>query len=123
MLRSVAVPGWGQWANGKRIKAGLVAGSEGYLLYRAVDWARVERQSTGADQENAGAHRRDFTWWTVLVGALSMGDAYIDAQLGEFDVEFTPQDRSGEPTMKSLSSWPEPSPGPVIRLALRLRLP
>lgn len=107
MLRSVAVPGWGQWANGRHVKALVVAAGEGYLLWRAVDYGRQEqakaREAWAASDPAARAeltgrhsvlasHRRDFTWWSVFAGLLSMGDAYVDAQLGKFDAEFKPQD-------------------------------
>jgi hypothetical protein len=106
MVRSVAVPGWGQWTNGRHVKAVLVAAGEGYLLWRAVDYGRQEqakwREARAAtdpgeqeklDQRHRalGSHRRDFTWWSVFAGLLSMGDAYVDAQLGNFDAEFQPQ--------------------------------
>jgi hypothetical protein len=106
MLRSVLVPGWGQWANGRHVKAAVVAVGEGYLLYRAVDYGRQERakwREAGAATDPVkkgelerrhlalGSHRRDFTWWSVFAGLLSMGDAYVDAQLGNFDAEFEPQ--------------------------------
>ena len=106
MLRSVVVPGWGQWANGRHVKAAVVAVGEGYLLVRAVDYGRQERakwREAGAATDPVekgklerrhlalGSHRRDFTWWSVFAGLLSMGDAYVDAQLGNFDAEFEPQ--------------------------------
>jgi hypothetical protein len=106
MLRSVAVPGWGQWANGRHVKAAVVAVGEGYLLWRAVDYGRQEQakwREAGAATDPVeqgklerrhlalGSHRRDFTWWSVFAGLLSMGDAYVDAQLGNFDAEFEPQ--------------------------------
>jgi hypothetical protein len=111
MLRSVVVPGWGQFANRKYMKAGVVAAGEGYLLWRAIDWGRKEKvakrevirhQDDPAlayhyqlEANYAGSRRRDFTWWTIFAAALSMGDAYVDAKLGaHFDAEFKPQDTS-----------------------------
>lgn len=106
MLRSVAVPGWGQWANGRHVKAAVVAAGEGYLLWRAADYGRQERVRFRQARDTVdpaakerleqkhralGAHRRDFTWWSVFAALLSMGDAYVDAQLGDFDAEFQPQ--------------------------------
>ena len=108
MLRSVVVPGWGQWANHRHVKALVVAVGESYLLYRAIDWRRQEMHAQTlarrypdatidylAEAEHASTHRRDFTWWTIFAGAFSMGDAYVDAQLGRhFDAQFKPQDAS-----------------------------
>ena len=112
MLRSVVVPGWGQWANHRHVKALVVAAGEGYLIYKAFDWGHVEHNYNVLAGENAGnlavqyfyqseaqdaaSHRRDFTWWTIFAGVLSMGDAYVDAQLGRhFDAQFKPQNQSG----------------------------
>jgi len=130
MLRSVAVPGWGQWANGKHLKAGVVALGEGYLLFRAVDWGRVEGDAKNlarrhaddpalaafyrSEEDKAASHRRDFTWWSIFAAALSMGDAYVDAQLGNFDVEFRPQDQAAVPARAK---------GPSMSVALRWNLP
>jgi hypothetical protein len=106
MLRSVAVPGWGQWTNGRHVKAAVVVAGEGYLLWRAVDYGGQEQakwREAGAATDPVlqdklyqrhralASHRRDFTWWSVFAGLLSMGDAYVDAQLGDFDAEFQPQ--------------------------------
>jgi hypothetical protein len=107
MLRSVMFPGWGQWANRRPVKAAVVAAGEGYLLWRAVDYGRQERAKFAearaavdplelarldGQHRVLAAHRRDFTWWSVFAGLLSMGDAYVDAQLGNFEAEFKPQD-------------------------------
>lgn len=109
MFRSAAVPGWGQWTNGKHLKAIVVAAGEGYLIGRAIDYGRKEKRAERRAREAAddpglearfqeerrylASHRRDFTWWSAFAAVLSMGDAYVDAQLGPFDAEFEPQDR------------------------------
>lgn len=131
MLRSVLVPGWGQWTNGKRLKALVVAGSEGYLIYRAVDWGRIERNAVSlTEEEHAAMRRRDFTWWSIFAGALSMGDAYVDAHLRNFDVEFKGQDPggsggsgsdTGEDSGRSSSSGGRRSA--ELRAAVRYRFP
>jgi hypothetical protein len=115
MLRSVVVPGWGQWTNGKHAKALIVAAGEGYLLYRAFDWSRKEHEAVDkASRDRAASHRKDFTWWSVFAGILSMGDAYVDAQLGNFDQEFKPQDQSAARFRNSDLAF---------RVGLTLRLP
>jgi hypothetical protein len=116
MLRSVVIPGWGQWTNGKHLKAVIVAVGEGYLIYRAVDYGRQEQAATtAAEKDYAASKRRDFTWWTIFAAALSMGDAYVDAQLGrQFDKEFTPQDQS---------VLQRRDDGLLLRVGLGVRLP
>jgi len=104
MLRSVLIPGWGQWSNGHKVKAAGVALGESYFIYRAIDEgreedelrARARKEPDRADEWNraadrSAAHRRDFTWWSVFAVLLSMGDAYVDAVLGPIDDEFEPQ--------------------------------
>jgi hypothetical protein len=106
MLRSVLVPGWGQWANGKHLKAIVVAGGEGYLIYRAVHAGRLESDARDqakrdpdretawlAEADKFNEERRKYTWWGIFAVVLSMGDAYVDAHLRGFDVEFEPQDQ------------------------------
>lgn len=130
MLRSIVVPGWGQWTNGRRLKAAVVAAGEGYLVWRAVDYGRQEREKGRearlAASEPAlqakllerkryyGSRRRDFTWWSIFAAVLSMGDAYVDAQLGAFDPEFVPQDGTGGFVTDRL---------PDIRVGWKFRLP
>lgn len=104
MFRSVLFPGWGQWTNGRHLKAAIVFGAEGYLIYRATraglrerdarDAARREPALEGfwlAEAERHNAERRDYTWWTVFALIMSMGDAYVDAVLGDFDAELEPE--------------------------------
>lgn len=109
MMRSIAVPGWGQLANGRPWKALLIAAGETYFIWRAVHYGREERELRGkagkhpedsfdrADlvrrADYAGDRRRDSVWWAVFSAVFSMGDAYVDAHLGrDFEVEFEPQD-------------------------------
>jgi hypothetical protein len=105
MMRSAAVPGWGQLTNRKVWKAAVVAGAEGYLLARLVrhESARrdaLERSRDEPDQaafwearaERERMRRNDFTWWTALAVFISMGDAFVDAHLRYFDAEFDAMD-------------------------------
>jgi len=130
MLRSLVVPGWGQWANRKRVKAIVVAAGEGYLIWRAIDYGRLEQRKKEAARDAsanpalqtellgnsryAASRRRDFTWWTIFAAVLSMGDAYVDAHLGRFDPEFEPQDGSGGFVLDRTDGF---------RLGVRWRLP
>ncbi len=104
MARSALIPGWGQAKNAKWLKALIVAGIEGAFFERLVfengrvHYYRDRAAELPAEQEGKRAyyeakverhedHRRDFIWWTSLAVALAMGDAYVDAQLRDFDVE------------------------------------
>ena len=133
MLRSVVIPGWGQATNHKYLKAALAAGGEGYLIYWAAHWRNREQDYQALADENAGSYalnyyyqyladqagasRRDYTWWTIFATVLSMGDAYVDAQLGRrFDAQFKPQEQS----VRIAGTLP---PTFAVQLGLSLKLP
>ncbi|MEO6461668.1 MAG: DUF5683 domain-containing protein [Candidatus Eisenbacteria bacterium] len=108
MARSAVVPGLGQWTNGRRIKAVLVAGGEvaaGIQLAGALrdtdDAIDRERAALAAgDEATAGLARADYdrafdrratwAWVTATAVALAMLDAYVDAHLLQFDADFGP---------------------------------
>jgi hypothetical protein len=111
MLRSAAVPGWGQLYNRKYLKAAGVVAGEGLLAYQAWNEFRkendaVERLETllesGSDpsdpayiavDEEREAHRNrkiNWIWWGLAAHLLSMMDAYVDAHLATFDADFGP---------------------------------
>ncbi len=102
MLYSAAFPGGGQLYNGKYLKAGLVAGIQGYLIYAAVhndsrrqDFRELaENASSPGDQALYEARSRDYKdrlnndiWWIGITAGLSMIDAYVDAHLHDFESE------------------------------------
>lgn len=104
MFRSTLIPGWGQLANGKRIKAAVVLGAEGYLIYRGMRARQRESDALAAAEKDPSREalwlaeatvwneeKRDYAWWTLFAVILSMGDAYVDAHLRGFDTEFDPE--------------------------------
>ncbi|MBI5708944.1 MAG: hypothetical protein HZC42_01370 [Candidatus Eisenbacteria bacterium] len=127
MLRSVALPGWGQLHNGSWLKALVLGGGEIALGVGIVgDWRSLDRLSREAeaarvagdrDAENAavaGYNRRlarvvGREWllggWMVY----TLMDAYVDANFRGFHVEF-----------KHDPALPEGAPAPAgVRLSLR----
>jgi len=104
MLRSVAVPGWGQWHNGARLKAGVIAGVEGvYVAKLFADHSKLNdldanvhaarASGNAAAEEIAVAAYNDRSnkfiahqWWLGAILAYSMLDAYIDANFRNFHV-------------------------------------
>lgn len=98
LLRSAAVPGWGQFYNDEPLKGlaygTLQAGLLGWTLYEN-DRARNAREMyelTGDPEwdEAAGDHRdrcRSLVWYTAGAWVLSMLDAYVDAWLFGFEAE------------------------------------
>lgn len=98
LLRSAAMPGWGQFYNERPVK-GLVLGAlELGLLALLVDEhvraesARDEFLESGdpgdeADYETHRERRLDLIWLTAASWLYGMMDAYVDAHLFAFDHE------------------------------------
>ena len=97
LLRSVVVPGWGQWTNGKKQKAAIVVAIEGYFFTKALIW-RSRALDRAHEWENscldgscdsqaftsyssARDKRNYFYWLTGFTVFVSMFDAYADAYL------------------------------------------
>ncbi len=111
MLRSAAVPGWGQVYNNKYWKAGVVVAGEGFLAWNALrelhreneaidHQAAVEQAGYGPGDPqyidavlNVETHRNrkiTWIWWGVAGHLLTMVDAYVDAHLASFEADFGP---------------------------------
>ncbi|MDZ7261556.1 MAG: DUF5683 domain-containing protein [candidate division KSB1 bacterium] len=86
MLRSLAFPGWGQWYNGKKFKALIAFGAESALLANAIYLNQKVVASTGWEEREFYINNRNLSvWWLLGTILLSMADAYVDAQLANFD--------------------------------------
>jgi hypothetical protein len=115
LLMSTAVPGWGQLANGKRIKGILCfATGAGLLGKYLIEDRRADRALERAglattnseylyyyDQYSAHFERKDdMIWWAAFFWLYAMIDAYVDAHLVGFDDGF-----EGEPEGDRLRPW------------------
>lgn len=112
LMRSVAVPGWGQFYNGKYLKSVVIFGAESFFIYKAAHWwIETEDQydlvqSLPEDQQASAfslyqsyrGKRNDYLWLTALSVFVSMFDAYVDAHLSGFDVDLTPEFEDGKPS-------------------------
>ena len=103
LWRSVAFPGWGQLYNKKYFKAGLAFGAEvTFLTLMAIEWKRTDDQKKIFDslplshpdkqyEYNLYKYYRDqrslYLWSSLATIFISMFDAYVDAQLYDFDKE------------------------------------
>ncbi|MBC7187323.1 MAG: hypothetical protein H5U38_09845 [Calditrichaeota bacterium] len=86
MVRSLLVPGWGQWYNGKKWKAALAFGAEAGLAANAVVQNQyLQRAEDPAAREYYLSNRNTSNWILALVVLLSMLDAYVDAHFSDFD--------------------------------------
>jgi len=90
MLRSLAFPGWGQFYNTKYVKALLVFGIEtGLALSASYQNDQMRRYDKKGDTEAAKFFRNDrnrLLWWLAGFILFSMGDAYVDAHLFDYDI-------------------------------------
>ncbi|MBN2010294.1 hypothetical protein JW960_13195 [candidate division KSB1 bacterium] len=86
MIRSIIVPGWGQFYNGKRFKAMLICGIQVGTLARSVVYNQLYQNSTiDEDKEFYLNLRNQSTWFLAGSVIYSMLDAFVDAQLSTFD--------------------------------------
>lgn len=101
LLRSLALPGWGQLYNKKYFKAVIIAGGEGVLLGTAlVEWKRAADAKKDLSQpasirlEDYRLHvnnRNLFLWLYAAATVFSMLDAYVDAHLSQDTGEGVPK--------------------------------
>lgn len=93
LLRSLAVPGWGQLYNKKYLKAVIVAGGQGVLLGTAiVEWKRATDAKNDTslpaferleDYRLHTNNRNMLLWLYAAAAVVSMLDAYVDAHLSQ----------------------------------------
>lgn len=105
VLRSAAIPGWGQLYNESYFKVPVVVGLTGFLVWGIItehanyrDYA-VLYDASITDENPAGdlrhkrfrefyRDRRDtYGWWLLVTYLLQLADAYVDAALFSFDVD------------------------------------
>jgi hypothetical protein len=78
----VAFPGWGQWYNGKRQKAGVYFGVESYFITKSLIWRHRARAAANLTEFSHARDRRNyFTWLAGVTIFISMFDAYADRYL------------------------------------------
>jgi hypothetical protein len=106
LFRSIAFPGWGQFYNGKYFKSTVVFGTETtFITLAVIEWGRRNEHKRNFErlpqnhpdkawefeQFRFYEDRRNlFLWITTGIVFLSMFDAYVDAQLYNFDKEKVP---------------------------------
>lgn len=104
VLRSAIVPGWGQFYNESYWKVPIVLGLGGFLAYGMIQehdsYSEYADLYAASITEEAPAgnlrlkqfrefyrNRRDtYGWWLLVTYLLQLADAYVDAQLFNFDV-------------------------------------
>lgn len=88
LVRSLLIPGWGQWHNGRRLKATLVLGATCVLgAATAYENRQVRNASTESDRTAYRHGRNTLAIWLIGTILYSMADSYVDAHLSGFDEE------------------------------------
>jgi len=86
MLRSLIVPGWGQFYNGKWFKGIIIGGTEVGLITNAIIQNQYAVQAeTELEKEFYQENRSLSIWWLGAAILYSITDAFVDAHLYNFD--------------------------------------
>jgi hypothetical protein len=96
LVAAAAYPGLGQLVVGSEVKAAAVGGAQAFLVGRLVLEDRWTRHALRLYHETGGSsyysdysehydRRQTLVWWALVVGILSVADAYVDAHLTGFD--------------------------------------
>lgn len=88
-LRSLVIPGLGQFYNEKRLKGIFVIAGETALLYAIYNENRKFRDEKYDEVERSNFRERRDTlqWWFLFAIGASAVDAYVDAYLDKFNQE------------------------------------
>jgi len=82
MVKSLIIPGWGQWDNNKKLKAAAFLVVESGLFYQ-IHYHNKRYHSTG-DRDYL-ARRKEYTWVLSVIHLYCVLDAVTDAYLYRFD--------------------------------------
>jgi len=86
MVRSLIIPGWGQWYNQKKFKAILIFGTETGILINSIYLNQLTQKSTTDWEREYYLNNRNLSnWYLVGVILFSLADAFVDAHLSDFD--------------------------------------
>jgi hypothetical protein len=86
MIRAIIFPGWGQLYNKKYFKAVLVFGAEVGLIANSIYLnQKLVASHTDVEREFYINNRNLSNWWLIGVILYSVVDAFVDAQLSNFD--------------------------------------
>lgn len=111
MLLTTIIPGGGQFYTERYFKGIIIGGAQSYLIYREVDTQlkinELEREINLSTEQQALLNekldeRRELGWWMALVWVIGILDAYVDAQLYDFESELTIDQRGSPKAVLSL---------------------
>ncbi len=109
MLLTTLIPGGGQFYTKRYVKGILIGGAQSYLIYQGAQTQlrlfEIDREPNGInaglqqEKQNLLDKRRQLAWWMALVWSLGILDAYVDAQLYNFESNLTFDER-GSPKVE-----------------------
>ncbi len=108
MLLTTFVPGGGQFYTKRYTKGIIIGGAQTYLIYSGIqtqmDLNKINRTTNLTpeqqnDKDNLLDQRREIAWWVALVWTIGIFDAYVDAQLYNFESDLS-LDKTGKPSVK-----------------------
>ena len=108
MLLTTFVPGGGQFYTKRYVKGIIIGGTQSYLIYNGVQTQlnlneinRIANPSPEQlDEKNDLLDkRRQIAWWMALVWTIGILDAYVDAQLYNFESDLS-LDQAGDPKLR-----------------------
>ena len=94
MLLTTVFPGGGQFYTERYAKGIIIGGAQSFLIYRQVqtqlrlndlEKSNNPNQELLLEKDNLLNTRRELAWWMVLVWTAGILDAYVDAQLYNFE--------------------------------------
>lgn len=109
MLLTTFIPGGGQFYTKRWVKGILIGGTQSYIIYKGVSTQfdlndinqRLKESYSGSLAQEKDAllmRRREIIWWGALVWTIGILDAYVDAQLYDFESDIT-MDPGGNPKL------------------------
>ena len=88
VVRSLLIPGWGQWHNGRRLKATLIFGASCALgAATAYENRQLRNASTEGNRTTYRHGRNTLAIWLIGTVLYGLADSYVDAHLSGFDEE------------------------------------
>ena len=86
LWRSALVPGWGQWRNGRHIKAVLFSAAAAGFAGAGISETRNLNRALASERQAVAGRRNTRLLLFVATATFSALDAYVDAHLADFGV-------------------------------------
>lgn len=113
IILSATIPGGGQFYTENYLKGLFFLGAESYLFYNTLNFYLSYKendrlfQETGVDsfrikRDLSQDNLYEFLWWDGVIYMLSLLDAFINAELYNFEMDFKVKEKKAEIKIKYL---------------------